>query len=77
MAVSYRAGKANEQLQIPKKWKDREMSPERNKVWTKPPNKHKTDKEWLACSGKKLILYILNFLCGSDLVHNLIVLSLS
>lgn len=40
MAVSNRAGKAND-LQIPKKWKDRETSPERNKVWTEPPNKHR------------------------------------
>ncbi|KAM7522235.1 hypothetical protein LguiA_012137 [Lonicera macranthoides] len=44
MAVNYRAGKAND-LQIPKKWKDRETSPERNKVWTEPPNKHKTDRK--------------------------------
>ncbi|KAK6935917.1 Protein SOSEKI [Dillenia turbinata] len=34
------------QIQIPKKWKDRDQtSPERTKVWTEPKHKPKTDRK--------------------------------
>ncbi|CAK9140219.1 unnamed protein product [Ilex paraguariensis] len=37
MAVTSRSGRTSD-LQMPKKWKERETSPERNIVWTEPPN---------------------------------------
>ncbi|XP_009782303.1 protein SOSEKI 5 [Nicotiana sylvestris] len=46
MAVSSRSVRATELLQMPKKWKDRETSPERTKVWTETPNhKPKTERK--------------------------------
>ncbi|XP_028059418.1 protein UPSTREAM OF FLC [Camellia sinensis] len=44
MAVTSR-GRTTTDLQISKKWKDRETSPERTKVWTEPPNKLRSERK--------------------------------
>uniref|UniRef100_A0A5B6ZJM8 SOSEKI DIX-like domain-containing protein n=1 Tax=Davidia involucrata TaxID=16924 RepID=A0A5B6ZJM8_DAVIN len=43
MAVTSR-GRTTD-LQMSKKWRERETSPERTKVWTEPPNKLKSDRK--------------------------------
>ncbi|KAL6967461.1 hypothetical protein U1Q18_033271 [Sarracenia purpurea var. burkii] len=44
MAVTSR-GKTTEVLLASKKWRERETSPERTKVWTEPPNKLRTERK--------------------------------